>query len=188
MRHRYLLGAAVLLVILAGATYALTPTAPDRDQAGRVPVPLLPEPAGEACIADPETMRREHMHLLAKQKRDGVRHGIRRDDQSLQACVDCHAVRPEQSLAEQSRLGSREPMAFCINCHSYNAVRLDCFECHSSTPSDPDHRHTLEGTGVPTGHYRKPRLEGLDLGALSRAYAADTPSTSREQGGANDEQ
>jgi hypothetical protein len=23
---------------------------------------------------------------------------------------------------------------FCASCHSYAAVRVDCFECHASTP------------------------------------------------------
>lgn len=188
MRHRYLLGAALLLAILAGAAYALAPTPPDREQAGRVPVPLLPEAAGEACIEDPETMRREHMHLLAEQKRDGVRHGVRRDDRSLQACVDCHAVQPERALADERRLGSRESMAFCINCHSYNAVRMDCFECHSSTPSDPNHMHTLEGAGLPAPGHGNRRLSELDPQALARAYGAGSAASGPDQGGATDEQ
>jgi len=26
---------------------------------------------------------------------------------------------------------------FCMGCHSYAAVKLDCFECHSSKPKAP---------------------------------------------------
>ncbi len=80
------------------------------------------------CVADAATMRREHMNRL-KHKRDvTMREGIRGGKDGLNACIDCHASKTDGSV-----LGSDKN--FCQTCHSYTAVRLDCFECHQAKPS-----------------------------------------------------
>jgi hypothetical protein len=48
---------------------------------------------------------------------------------SLKACIDCHASASTGSVAASAS-------NFCQSCHAYAAVKLDCFECHSSKPAD----------------------------------------------------
>ena len=72
-------------------------------------------------------MRRSHMDMLKHQRDKTVRDGVRGAKASLNACIDCHA-----SSKNGSVLGSKEN--FCQGCHSYAAVKLDCFECHQAKP------------------------------------------------------
>ncbi len=81
--------------------------------------------AGTQCVAPPEVMRREHMNFLKHQRDDTVHGGIRGAKFSLKGCIDCHASTKTQSVAQ-------EPTNFCVSCHSYAAVKIDCFECHTS--------------------------------------------------------
>ena len=113
---------AVLLLLLAGTAVAA-------GEATRTPQPVI-EPAkpGSQCVADPATMRRTHMDLLKHQRDDTVRGGIRGAKASLKACISCHASRETQSVAAA-------PTNFCVSCHSYAAVKIDCFECHTSRPA-----------------------------------------------------
>lgn len=80
---------------------------------------------GEHCVEDTKFMRLNHMHLIVHQRDETVRKGIRGSKYSLAGCVDCHA-----STKNNSVLGSNEN--FCQGCHAYAAVKIDCFECHSS--------------------------------------------------------
>lgn len=82
---------------------------------------------GDKCVQDTEFMRRNHMVMLKHQRDDTMRKGIRTTQFSLKGCVDCHA-----SPKNNSVIGSNDN--FCQGCHSYVAVKLDCFECHSSKP------------------------------------------------------
>lgn len=97
-------------------------------QQGRTPRPVI-EPAvqGGECVADPAFMRRNHMEVLKHQRDDTVRAGARAGKFSLQACIQCHASQQTNSVAQTET-------NFCISCHSYSAVRIDCFECHASKP------------------------------------------------------
>jgi hypothetical protein len=82
---------------------------------------------GDKCVRDTEYMRRNHMSLLKHQRDETMHKGIRTTQYSLKGCVDCHA-----SPKNNSVIGTSEN--FCQGCHSYAAVKLDCFECHSSKP------------------------------------------------------
>ena len=83
---------------------------------------------GTQCVADPALMRRNHMDLL-KHQRDGTVHaGMRAGKFSLKGCVECHAGRETRSVAASAT-------DFCVSCHSYAAVQIDCFECHASRPA-----------------------------------------------------
>ena len=81
---------------------------------------------GRQCVAAPATMRREHMRMLSHQRDATVHGGIRGAQHSLRGCIGCHA-----SAATQSVAGA--PTDFCVSCHQYAAVRIDCFECHAAT-------------------------------------------------------
>lgn len=70
-------------------------------------------------------MRRQHMEFLKHQRDDTVRGGIRGAKYSLKACVDCHASQKTASV-------TKAETNFCVSCHTYAAVKIDCFECHTS--------------------------------------------------------
>ncbi len=100
-------------------------------QAGgsRVPKPVIePARAGTQCVADAATMRREHPAMLEHQRDATVRGGIRGAKASLKACIACHASAQTGSVANAES-------NFCVSCHSYTAVRIDCFGCHASRPA-----------------------------------------------------
>ena len=112
--------------IALAAVLALAPgLAHPADSASRVPRPTLDAPQGDKCVADPEFMRRNHMQLLLHQRDATVHTGVRPRNTSLEGCIACHASRQTGSV-----IGSDEN--FCQGCHAYAAVKLDCFECHSS--------------------------------------------------------
>jgi hypothetical protein len=80
---------------------------------------------GGQCVENPKEMRKIHMTLLKHQRDKTMHQGIRGQKHSLAGCIECHA-----STKTNSVLGSDE--AFCQGCHTYAAVKLDCFECHTS--------------------------------------------------------
>jgi len=88
-------------------------------------MPKLDIGKGGQCVKDPQWMRKNHMHLLLHQRDETVHKGIRDDTVSLKSCIECHA-----SLRDDNVLGRAD--SFCEGCHRYEAVRIDCFECHSS--------------------------------------------------------
>jgi hypothetical protein len=110
-----------LVLLCAGAVQA-------SDHGGRTPkVTVEPARPGTHCVADPAFMRRNHMDLLRHQRDETVHSGIRGGRFSLQGCIECHASAATKSVAQA-------PGDFCVACHSYAAVKIDCFECHSSQP------------------------------------------------------
>ena len=106
--------ALVLAPVRAADTSALKPT-------------IEPARAGTQCIADPATMRRDHPAMLQHQRDQTVRGGIRGAKASLKGCIGCHASAATGSVAQADT-------NFCVSCHQYAAVRIDCFECHATKP------------------------------------------------------
>ena len=97
---------------------------------------LLPEISpgkGEQCVAETDLMRREHMNLLSHQRDETTRQGLRTKQFSLKECVACHAV----PGPDAQPVSAKSPRHFCRSCHDYAAVKIDCFECHASRPSEP---------------------------------------------------
>lgn len=86
--------------------------------------PKLDIGKGGQCVKDPQWMRKNHMHLLKHQRDEALRKGIRDPQISLKNCIECHASTRDDSVI------ARED-SFCVGCHKYEAVKLDCFECHS---------------------------------------------------------
>jgi predicted CXXCH cytochrome family protein len=97
-------------------------------------LPVIP-PArkGDQCVADTDVMRREHMSLLNHQRDETVIEGIRGKPFSLVDCVDCHA----QQDASGNAIRIDAEGQFCESCHTYAAVKIDCFSCHAAKP-EPD--------------------------------------------------
>ena len=122
-----------LLIVVAGQAAA---EAPSGAAASRVPKPAI-STAGGSCVEDTAFMRRNHMELIKHQRDLTVHEGIRTTKHSLANCVNCHAD-PKTGRVT----GSRE--AFCEGCHTYAAVKLDCFECHADRAGA---RAVAAGTG-----------------------------------------
>ena len=113
---------AVLTVVLMVAGFADA----EEKRARRVAVPVVKIEKGEACVAPTEEMRRDHMKMLLHQRDQTVQRGVRESRFSLKGCVDCHASRDTGSVLGKD--------GFCSSCHTYAAVSMDCFSCHSSSP------------------------------------------------------
>jgi hypothetical protein len=74
------------------------------------------------CIAPAEEMRRNHMDMLQHQRDRTMRQGIRGEKASLNECINCHASKTTGSVTGKD--------GFCQSCHTYAAVKLDCWDCH----------------------------------------------------------
>ena len=114
--------------LLLACGLAATASAPAPQTPGRVPQPVIESARGDKCVEDPAFMRRYHMELLKHQRDDTMHGGIRGTKHSLKACISCHASQKTGSVAADST-------NFCQSCHSYAAVKIDCFECHSTKPA-----------------------------------------------------
>ena len=108
--------------------------------AERTPKPSIIIDKPGRCVEDTATMRREHPDMLKHQRELTVHEGIRTRAHSLKECVGCHA-----STKTGSVLGEK---GFCQSCHSYAAVKLDCFECHASKPKAQAERATQKQAGI----------------------------------------
>jgi hypothetical protein len=117
--------AAILVTLLCLANVA------SADKLVEIAGPMGPKldiGKGGHCVRDPKFMRSNHFKLILHQREVTVREGVRGSKDELTNCVDCHA-----SSVNHSVLGTNQN--FCQGCHVYAAVKIDCFECHSSRPS-----------------------------------------------------
>ena len=120
-QHKVILG----FVFMAVVGFAISSV---QAKHGNIP---LPHPAkaikGEQCVEPDDIMRRNHMKYLMHQRDETVIEGIRGKKYSLQQCINCHAtIDPE---VENGKVRTIKP--FCAECHSYAAVKIDCFACHN---------------------------------------------------------
>lgn len=121
--------AKVSFIALAGYAIGLgsvTHADDDAHQSARVPLPKVQIFRGEECVEPEEVMIRDHMEMILHQRDETVHSGIRTTKYSLKQCINCHA-NPETN----SVLGKD---GFCVTCHQYAAVSIDCFTCHSNRP------------------------------------------------------
>ncbi len=88
--------------------------------------PKLDIGKGGECVKETQWMRKNHMHLLRHQRDEVLRKGMRDERLSLKNCIECHA-----SIRDDSVIARND--SFCVACHCYEAVKIDCFECHSGT-------------------------------------------------------
>ena len=117
-----------LLVAAATAFLAVSLAPALAGDAGRTAKPSIEIANPGKCIAPVEEMRRNHMDMLTHQRDRTMRQGIRGEPASLNACIECHAGKKSGSVLGASDSG--KGTNFCESCHSYVAVKLDCFECH----------------------------------------------------------
>ena len=97
-----------------------------------VPLPDIPKGKGDKCVEDTDFMRKNHMELILHQRDETVHKGIRTKKHSFKECINCHAVKD----ADNVPVSFKSPKHFCNSCHTYAAVKIDCFECHASRPGN----------------------------------------------------
>lgn len=114
---------AMVLIVAGSATLAADDAQPKKP--ARVPVPEISinKEKGEKCVEPTAVMRRDHMKFILHKRDDTMHNGIRTSKHSFKNCVNCH-VNPKTG----SVLGKE---GFCASCHTYAAVKIDCFECHT---------------------------------------------------------
>ena len=152
--------AAALFALVVVVLASTAPVRADRSTARSSLEPPIERARGDRCIADPAFMRRNHMDLLKHQRTETVHEGVRGSAASLKGCIGCHASGATGSVAMAKT-------DFCVSCHSYAAVKIDCFECHASKP-DPT-------AVLPTNHKRVGA--GDALSRLVAQWRQPAPST-----------
>jgi len=159
-----------LLPLLAAAVLWL----PAMARAGDPLLPVVPEAQRrvsetQGCVEPTEDMRRNHMNYILHQRDETVHEGIRSKQHSLEECINCHV----SSAADAPRASSEQH--FCKSCHTYAAVRIDCFECHadrplpksgksSGSPASPSARLQTDENPValPPGDHQQLAIEGIE--------------------------
>ncbi len=115
------------------------------NQDGLGPKITIPESSGESCILPSAEMRRQHPDLLKHDRIQTLREGVRAKadgsklDGSLKQCVNCHAIKDASS--KFVRIDNDQH--FCVSCHKYAAVSIDCFQCHRDIPEGDGEFHAL---------------------------------------------
>ncbi len=95
-----------------------------------VVTPEVPMGRGAQCVEPIEIMRRDHFEFIKHQRDQTVYHGIRGSKHSLAGCIDCHASKGTDGEV----LPMNAEGQFCQTCHTYAAVKIDCFTCHATVP------------------------------------------------------
>ncbi len=115
---------AFALFVLTGGRFWLTNAVAQPE--------ILPAAKGDQCVAETQFMRENHMKMLDHQRDETVIDGVRGNPFSLVGCVDCHAQRD----ADNKPVRIDAEGQFCESCHTYAAVKIDCFSCHAAIPDD----------------------------------------------------
>jgi len=114
---------------------------------GQVVVPDPATPANaQQCVEPVDVMRRDHMKFLLHQRDETVVNGIRTKQYSFTGCINCHA----QAGKNGEIVRADDPGYFCTECHTYAAVKIDCFECHSDRAAEITSELKLEYPGIVT--------------------------------------
>lgn len=117
---------------------------------------LVPEPPPAArdynnktkCVEPVPEMRRNHMKYLLHHRDLTVHKGIRTKKFSLKECINCHNA-PSPKDGKVASIHDKNHDHFCSTCHSYAAVKIDCFECHSDKPANTQYRHPPSNMRLP---------------------------------------
>ena len=123
------LGKALFLIISSGI-FLIFELSGNVIAGERVVIPQIPKALAAAEKGHAELMRRNHMDLMIHKRDQTVHEGIRSENYSLKACISCHAVLSE----DKKPVSVASPKHFCRTCHDYAAVKVDCFQCHTSKP------------------------------------------------------
>lgn len=141
---RLLAVGAVVLTTAALAWAGVDSTSAPKSGVASKPV-ITKAVKGEQCVEDTDFMRRNHMDVLDHHRDKTVIEGVRTKKYSLKECINCHASETTGSVAK-----SKDD--FCVSCHSYAAVKIDCFECHSTKPQGSIAMHPLNAESAHYAH------------------------------------
>ncbi len=123
-----MIAVSLALLVLSSASFA----------GDRVPSPVIPKATSKAknggpegCVEPVSDMRRNHMKYILHQRDETMHKGIRTSRHSFKRCINCHVVKDKKTGKPVNHKDKRH---FCNSCHNYAAVKIDCFDCHASTP------------------------------------------------------
>ncbi len=102
----------------------------------------------QECVEPLADMRKNHMEYILHQRDATVHEGIRTKQHSLTECINCHV----SDAPDAPRYSSEQH--FCNSCHSFAAVRIDCFQCHADRPVKSGSR-TAPASSSGTREYRQ---------------------------------
>ena len=116
--------------------------APAAARADNALLPVIPEAQSrfseaQGCVEPVEDMRKNYMEYILHQRDETMHRGIRTKQHSLEECINCHV----SAAPDTPRYG--DTGHFCSTCHSYAAVRIDCFQCHADRPVQTSGHNTL---------------------------------------------
>ena len=163
-----------LLILILGLWAAfLAPAVAEEAQVGYGPV--IPKATGEPHPEGNAYMRRWHMTMMKHDRDITMYEGERPVNASLGECFECHTVKDDAGTP----LTVADERHFCRTCHDFAAVKVDCFDCHRSTP---------EGFEEPAAHaFNRPVTKSHSPGSaeMERIHAyldgvADTGTEMRQ--------
>ncbi|MEE8387093.1 MAG: hypothetical protein V3R65_00830 [Acidiferrobacterales bacterium] len=123
---RALFAAAAIAVSITGLADAYG--AEVQNKRTSLPIPNFTITKGDKCVEPTDVMRDQHMEFILHQRDETTLRGIRTTKHSLKNCVNCHANPETKSVVGKD--------GFCESCHSYAAVSIDCFSCHTDKATD----------------------------------------------------
>ena len=129
--------------------------------------PVIPKGTGDPHPEGNDFMRRWHMEMMKHDRDETMYQGIRPVEASLDECFDCHTVKDDAGIP----VTAADERHFCRTCHDYTAVKVDCFDCHRSTPADFE-EPSAHASAAPT--LEEPWNESWDTAAL-QAYLNALP-------------
>ncbi|MDH5179922.1 MAG: Hdr-like menaquinol oxidoreductase cytochrome c subunit [Gammaproteobacteria bacterium] len=103
--------------------------------------PVIPTAKGGQCVEKTDVMRKNHMEFILHQRNDTLRRGIRTSKHSLKECIECHNAPANDGKV--ARISEKDH--FCSSCHTFAAVKIDCFECHADKPEAAQYRTSAKG-------------------------------------------
>lgn len=131
LRSRFLrnFGPGLIVILLAPVVVVIHHAA---KEGLHPPVPAFATLVKEHRNDDATVMIRSHPKFLFSFRHAVLHNGTVAPDDNLERCVTCHAVKD----ASGQPVGFDNPKHFCRACHTKAAVTIDCFECHTSKPSN----------------------------------------------------
>jgi cytochrome c553 len=84
---------------------------------------------GEKYHKNISIVRKMHPDFMNHKRDKTLRQGVRSEEGSLKACVNCHGGFDENGNA--LRIDSEGQ--FCADCHKKVGTTVDCFSCHKAT-------------------------------------------------------
>ncbi len=152
------LRAVFVLIIALLVLPASMAAASESSSLGRVVIPNPATPADlQQCVEPTDVMRRDHMKFLLHQRDETVIDGIRTKKYSFTGCINCHAQAGEDGQVVRAE----DPEYFCTECHTYAAVQIDCFECHSDRAAKITSRLEIGKLYFSLNYYDPPAIDPL---------------------------